>query len=547
VRRKYLVVILTTHILSRINITFASQHGIETLMLHESSLELSVEETPDADLSEKELSNCTPCEFNCHYGSTPNENISAINTGFMEFFDNNSPSYAQKNSNTIFARSYDIFNINHIFNENSNNTPIYINVFVKDTVLHFNSSTVKQCVNKNSGDDFEKDSNNNQNTPNFIFNLSIGNCRSNAGEVLNSFNMADINGFELANDLNGIHFGRQSAQIIDSIQLNIVDAIVDTAFADNVLVYDGADFDFACLFSKDCTSLCAGMLKGCDIDNMAYIRGRNHIFVFASSGMYSIDIFPSYHNVSCAVSGFVCMWRKLMEKRTCKCWIDFSNICRIFLPIKQINITSFKLSLAHNVYSREEKPSFNMIFDSVRGNVWKSCFLKQNCILNVFQYSFSSLKNEYAIHGTPDNSRCQKLTETLPYNANVNPNLISVVLLNKESSGGCIGLTDAFESAGKPPIFGSAESRVANENYSIFERSIVGSEDHIGAGADSYETYAGFDLAFSTGNLNALMDDAPYVNPKTPEDNYKVVPQNDTILEFSIIESSDINGLLMES
>jgi len=39
---------------------------------------------------------------------------------------------------------------------------------------------------------------------------------------------------------------------------------------------------------------------------------------------------------------------------------------------------------------------------------------------------------------------------------------------------------------------------------------------------------------------------ALFVNQLTPEDN-EVVPQNDTILEISIIESSNINGLLMQT
>ena len=77
----------------------------------------------------------------------------------------------------------------------------------------------------------------------------------------------------------------------------------------------------------------------------------------------------------------------------------------------------------------------------------------------------------------------------------------------------------------------SENGAMVNGNYSIFERSIAGSEEHTGDSADMV-----------SGHLCGAL----FVNQLTPEDN-EVVPQNDTILEISIIESSNINGLLMQT
>ena len=53
-KSKYMVIILATFLIFGINATFASEHGNETLMMHESALELSVEETPTEILSENQ-------------------------------------------------------------------------------------------------------------------------------------------------------------------------------------------------------------------------------------------------------------------------------------------------------------------------------------------------------------------------------------------------------------------------------------------------------------------------------------------------------------
>lgn len=51
-KSKYLIIILAIFILLGVNATFASEHGNETLMIHESALEMSVEETPSEILGE---------------------------------------------------------------------------------------------------------------------------------------------------------------------------------------------------------------------------------------------------------------------------------------------------------------------------------------------------------------------------------------------------------------------------------------------------------------------------------------------------------------
>ena len=50
-KRILLVIFFAVFLMFGINSTFASEHGNETLMLHESSLELSVEETPQDEIS----------------------------------------------------------------------------------------------------------------------------------------------------------------------------------------------------------------------------------------------------------------------------------------------------------------------------------------------------------------------------------------------------------------------------------------------------------------------------------------------------------------
>ena len=51
-KSKYLIIVLAIFVLLGVNATFASEHGNETLMMHESALELSVEETPSEILGE---------------------------------------------------------------------------------------------------------------------------------------------------------------------------------------------------------------------------------------------------------------------------------------------------------------------------------------------------------------------------------------------------------------------------------------------------------------------------------------------------------------
>ena len=51
-KSKYLIIVLAAFILLGLNATFASEHGNETLMMHESALEMSVEETPSEILGE---------------------------------------------------------------------------------------------------------------------------------------------------------------------------------------------------------------------------------------------------------------------------------------------------------------------------------------------------------------------------------------------------------------------------------------------------------------------------------------------------------------
>ena len=51
-KSKYLIMVLAIFILLGVNATFASEHGNETLMMHESALEMSVEETPSEILGE---------------------------------------------------------------------------------------------------------------------------------------------------------------------------------------------------------------------------------------------------------------------------------------------------------------------------------------------------------------------------------------------------------------------------------------------------------------------------------------------------------------
>lgn len=51
-KSKYLIIVLAAFILLGLNATFASEHGNETLMMHESALEMSVEKTPSEILGE---------------------------------------------------------------------------------------------------------------------------------------------------------------------------------------------------------------------------------------------------------------------------------------------------------------------------------------------------------------------------------------------------------------------------------------------------------------------------------------------------------------
>lgn len=278
--RKYLVDKLTISTFLRISISFASRHGFETLSLHESSLELSVEETHTHNASEEKIKHCvkdmsnhsTPTECpkikhaeNLHIGFTARD-TSPIT--FNRHDGNLNPIHALSDDITF---NYTSFLKDHLLNSSTSYT-VYANVAdSKNILMLLLSNFMENNVLYGEGIEWTDLGYSQYQNPK-IFNFIMYSREIFYPGFENGQKTIDINSsYATKNNEYGL---------VEDLQMQSNDLAMNlgTVFADNVLVHDGS-------VAND-TSLGAGILKGQDLltfmpknmhANVRKISAHNHI------------------------------------------------------------------------------------------------------------------------------------------------------------------------------------------------------------------------------------------------------------------------------
>ena len=452
---KYLVVTLTASAHPGINISFASQHGIETLSLHESSLELSVEETHNSRASEEKIEHPNFNEPNLTTSKyIKARNFSCFDHCFMGISDA-LPRTVNDHNDQIGTDFLNMSSANHLFNGKYLNTPIVSN----DLMGNANSKPIGHVIDS-VGESFFS---NYPNRKMLNFMISINDLHYNY-----SFCATYYDEYGPGKDSNEL---KSDVCSIAGLNSSMVSGIwIGTFFKDDVPVYGGPALKPIGRL-KGHASLAAGALK---------------------------ESCPTpYGNVQSI---------KCLSKQTILNFI-IDIIGNSFFIVKHNHI---------NGTLDDCEPSFKRHVDSCNYERLQDAPVCERLrTFNAFQIDgsiiveFSNLSIEHFFNNY--------LQNTLNYCTN----------LYKHDKGS----SESFAAMDAHAISPSENGAMVNGNYSIFERSIAGSEEHTGDSADMV-----------SGHLCGAL----FVNQLTPEDN-EVVPQNDTILEISIIESSNINGLLMQT